>query len=108
MPVLVICKFDKDPINNERASEETSFSSYKSMRNCSGAQGCITEVNGPKFGRDSNSSEVLCLSWIFASLTKIRLKMTEKIWRHHFPHYNSIGGFGCHDNHSFDQTCFKI
>ena len=26
MPVLVTCKFDKDPINNEHASIETSFS----------------------------------------------------------------------------------
>ena len=25
MRVLVTCKFDKDPINNERASMETSF-----------------------------------------------------------------------------------
>ena len=28
MPVLVNCKFDKDPINNERDSMETSFSHY--------------------------------------------------------------------------------
>ena len=25
MPILVNCKFDKDPINNERASVETSL-----------------------------------------------------------------------------------
>ena len=28
MPVLVTCKFDKDPINNESASVDTSFSLY--------------------------------------------------------------------------------
>ena len=28
MPVLVTCKFDKDPINNECASVEPSFSHY--------------------------------------------------------------------------------
>ena len=28
MPVLMTCKFDKDPINNERASVDTSFSHY--------------------------------------------------------------------------------
>ena len=28
MPDLVTCKFDKDPIKNERASVDTSFSHY--------------------------------------------------------------------------------
>ena len=31
MPVLVTSKFDEDPIKNERANLETSFSYYKSM-----------------------------------------------------------------------------
>ena len=31
MPVMVISKFDKDPIKNERASLEKPFSLYKSM-----------------------------------------------------------------------------
>ena len=34
MSVLVSCKFDKDPINDERAQMEMSFSHYESMRNC--------------------------------------------------------------------------
>ena len=33
MPVLVISKFDKDPIKNECASLEKPFSHYKSMGN---------------------------------------------------------------------------
>ena len=33
MAVLVICKFDEDPIKNERASLEKPFSHYKSMGN---------------------------------------------------------------------------
>ena len=41
MPAQVICKFDKDPINNECVSVETSFS-HKSMRNCSSDQGRVT------------------------------------------------------------------
>ena len=35
--------------------------------------------------RNSNSSEILRLSWLPASLTKIRSKMNELAWRHHFP-----------------------
>ena len=33
MPVLVISKFDEDPIKKERISLETPFSHYKSMGN---------------------------------------------------------------------------
>ena len=42
MPVLVTCKFNEDPINNECASVETSFSHNMSMKFFSGAKGCIT------------------------------------------------------------------
>ena len=45
MPVLVTCKFDKDPMNNEHASVETSFShcSLREFFQCSRARN--TEVN---------------------------------------------------------------
>ena len=47
MSVLVICKFDKDLINNELGSMETSFSLI-SLIIFSSAQGCVnTELNGP-------------------------------------------------------------
>ena len=39
------------------------------------------ETRGPK----SNSSELLCLSWLPATLMMIRSKMNELAWRHHFP-----------------------
>ena len=39
------------------------------------------ETRGPK----SNSPEVLCLSWLLATLMRIRSKMTELAWRNHFP-----------------------
>ena len=39
------------------------------------------ETRGPK----SNSSKLLCLSWLPATLTIIQSKMNELAWRHHFP-----------------------
>ena len=37
------------------------------------------------FGPKSNSTELLCLSWLPATLMMIRSKMDELAWRHHFP-----------------------
>ena len=42
-----------------------------------------------------------------ASIKRIRSKTTEKRWRHHFPHYKSMGAFCCHGNQSFDPICPK-
>ena len=39
------------------------------------------ETRGP----NSNSSALLCLSWLPATLMMIRSKMNELAWRHHFP-----------------------
>ena len=39
------------------------------------------ETRGPK----SNSSELLCLSWLPAALMLFKSKMNELAWRHHFP-----------------------
>ena len=39
------------------------------------------ETRGPKL----NSSELLCLSWLSATLMMVRSKMNEPAWRHHFP-----------------------
>ena len=39
------------------------------------------ETKGPKW----NSSELLCLSWLPATLMMIRSKMNKLAWRHHFP-----------------------
>ena len=30
-----------------------------------------------------------------------------KRWRHHFPHFKSMGAFCCHGNQSFDPICPK-
>ena len=42
------------------------------------------------------------MSSLPASIKKIRSKTTEKRWRHHFSHCNSMGAFCCHGNQSFD------
>ena len=58
-------------------------------------------------GRNSNSSEILCMSSLPANIKRIGSKATEKRWRHHFPHYKSMGAFCCHGNQSFDPICPK-
>ena len=47
------------------------------------------------------------MSLLPASIKRIRSKTTEKKWRHHFPHYKSMGAFCCHGNQSFDPLCPK-
>ena len=42
-----------------------------------------------------------------ASIKRIGSKATEKRWRHHFPHYKSMGAFCCHRHQSFDPICLK-
>ena len=44
-------------------------------------------------GRNSNLSEILYMSSFPASIKRIGSKATEKRWRHHFPHYKSMGNF---------------
>ena len=58
-------------------------------------------------GQHSNSSEILCMSSLPASIKRISSKTTEKGWRHRFPHYKSMGAFCCHGNPSFDPICLK-
>ena len=47
------------------------------------------------------------MSSLPASIKWIRSKATEKRWRHHFPHYKSMGAFCCHGHQSFDPICLK-
>ena len=93
MPVLVTSNFDDDSIKTEWASMETPFSHYRSV---------------VWSGRNSNSSEILCTSSLPASIKKIGSKTAKKGWRHHFPHWKSMGAFCCHGNQSFDPICPKI
>ena len=53
-------------------------------------------------GRNSNSSEILYISSLPASIERIGSKTTEERWRHRFPYYKSMGAFCCHGNQKFD------
>ena len=107
MPVLVTSNFDDDSIENEWASIETAFSHYKSMGIFLNTQGQLTPLSGVRSGQNSNSSEILCMSWVPASIKRIGSKTTKKKWRHFFPHYKSMGAFCRHGNQSFDPICPK-
>ena len=93
-PAPTTCKFENDPIKTEGTIVSTTF--------FSGAQRQVTPKPTGGYGQNSNSSQILCLSWLHASLKKIRSKQKALAWRHHFPHYMSMGAFCCHGNHSFD------
>ena len=58
-------------------------------------------------GRNSNSSEILCMPSLSASIKRIGSKSTEKRLRHHFPNYKSKGAFCCHGHQMLDPICLK-
>ena len=107
MPVLATSNFDDDSIKNERARMETPFFQHKSMGNVLDAQEQLTPKSVIRLGRNSNSSKILCMSSLPANIKRIGLKATKKRWRHHFPHYKSMGAFCCHGHQSFDPICLK-
>ena len=57
---------------------------YKSYGKKIRAQGRITPKWIIRSNPNSNSFKLLCLSSLFANLTKIQSRVTEKSWRHHF------------------------
>ena len=56
-----------------------------SIENLIRPQGHVTPKWLIRSSQNSNLSEILWLSWLPASLTKILSKMNELAWRHHFP-----------------------
>ena len=74
MPVLVISNVDDDSIKNERATMEITIFHYKSTGNFLAAQGQLTPWSRVRSGRNSNSSEILCMSSLPASLRKDWIK----------------------------------
>ena len=78
------------------------FSHYKSMGIFPGAQGQLTPQSLVESGPNSNLSEILWLSWLPASMKKIRLKMKGLACSQHFPHYNPMGAIRCHGHQSSD------
>ena len=87
---------------------ETQFSNYKSMWNFLNLKGSqLLKESVIRSSRNSNLSEILCISSLPASIKRIGSKTPEKRWRHHFPHYGSMGAFCCHGNQSFGPICPK-
>ena len=64
------------------------FSHYKSMGIFPDAQGQLTPQSLVQSGQISNSSEMLWMFLLPASMKKIRSKMKALEWKQHFPHYN--------------------
>ena len=74
--VLITCKYEKNPIKNSGENVMTSFSPfYKSMGIFPDAQGQLTPQSLVRSGRISNSSEILWMFSLPASMKKIRSKM---------------------------------
>ena len=80
------------------------FSHYKSMGIFQIAQGQLTPQSLVQSGRISNSSEILWMFSLPASMKKIRSKMKALEWTQHFPHYNPMGAICCHGNQSSNPT----
>ena len=78
------------------------FSHYKSMWIFLDAQGQLTPQSLIRSGRISNSSEMLWMFSLPASMKKIRSKMKALEWTQHFPHYNPMGAIRCHGHQSSD------
>ena len=74
------------------------FSHYKSMGIFPEAQGQLSPQSLIRSGPISNSSEML---WMF-SLPASMKKIQSKIKALHFPHYNPMGAIRCHGHQSFD------
>ena len=78
------------------------FSNYKSMGIFPDAQGQLTQQSLVRSGRISNSSKMLWMFLLPASMKKIRSKMKALEWTQHFPHYNPMGAIRCHGHQSSD------
>ena len=78
------------------------FSHYKSMGIFPDTQGQLTLQSLVRSGRISNSSEMLWMFWLPASMKKIRFKIKALVWTQHFPHYNPMGAIRCHGHQSSD------
>ena len=106
MPVLVTSNFD-DSIKNERASTETAFSHCKSygnfFRRSRAVNSVVSGTIWPRFELVLDFMHVL----VTCKYKKDRMKTTLKRWRHHFPHYKTMGAFCCHGHLNFDPICPK-
>ena len=76
------------------------FSHYKSMGIFPDAQGQLTPQSLVRSGRISNSSEMVWMFSLPASMKKIRLKMRALECSQNFPHYIPMAAIGCHGHQS--------
>ena len=72
MDVLIICKYEEDPIKNEGARMLTRLYDF-----FSDAQGHLTPKSAAEFCPNWNSSKLLYLSSLPARMKKIQSKMKE-------------------------------
>ena len=86
----------------ESKMKSQDFSHYKYMGIFPDAQGQLTPQSLIRSGRISNSSEMLWMFLLPASMKKIRSKMKALGWTQHFPHYNPMGAIRCHGHQSSD------
>ena len=78
------------------------FSHYKSMGIFPDAQGQLTPQSLVPSSLISNSSEMLWMFSLPASMKKIRSKMKALECSQHFPHNNLMGSISCHGYKSSD------
>ena len=78
------------------------YSHYKSIEIFPDAQGQLTPQSLVQSGRIMNSSEMLWMFSLPASIKKIQSKMKALEWSQHFPHYNPMGAIRCHGHQSSD------
>ena len=78
------------------------FSHYKSMGTFPDHQGQLTLQSLVRSGGISNSSEILWMSSLPASIMKVRSKMKALECSQHFPDYNPMGAIRCHGHQSSD------
>ena len=83
------------------------FSHYKPMGIFPDAQGQLTTQSLVRSGQISNSSEMLWMFSLPASMKKIQSKMRALECSQHFPYYIPMGAIGCHGHQSSDPIWCK-
>ena len=87
---LIPARMKKIQLKMKALDRSRNFSHSKSMGIFPDAQGQLTPQSLVRSGRISNSSEIVWMSLLPASMKKIRSQMKALEWTQHFPHYNSM------------------
>ena len=77
-PVMLHIKFDRDWATGFRDIQVQTCEIFITQEQ-------VTQKWVVWFGPKSNSTKLLCLSWLLATLMMIRSKMNKLAWREHFP-----------------------